>query len=141
MFGRDVITRFDRLKQNTLNTNNEMKCNKEIKKYKGKTTKKKLDIGVEVFIRDILNLTREDGKLVVQSRAQVDQIIKSGNFYNEVFNESLNETFYDGDFNNLKSKATDSKKETYHSETSEPSSTRRKRKCILPVRYRLIYII
>jgi len=38
MFGRDVITRFDRLKQNTLNTKNEMKCNNEKKNYKGKIT-------------------------------------------------------------------------------------------------------
>jgi hypothetical protein len=68
-------------------------------------------------------------------KRHVDQIIKSGHFYNEVFNESLNETFDDGDSNNVKDKVTDSNKETDHSETSEPSFTRIKRKCILPARY------
>lgn len=38
--------------------------------------------------------------------------------------------------NNVKDKVTDSNKETYHSETPEPSSTRNKRKCILTAKYR-----
>ncbi|XP_022182223.1 uncharacterized protein K02A2.6-like [Myzus persicae] len=109
----------------------------------------------EVFIRDYTKPNQRGWKVcsIVESlgrsvylckdqtndsihKRHVDQIIKSGIFYNEVFNESLNETFEDGGSNIVKDKVTDSNKETYHSETPEPSSTRIKRKCILPARYR-----
>ncbi|KAF0758597.1 Uncharacterized protein FWK35_00007498 [Aphis craccivora] len=101
----------------------------------------------EVFIRDYIKPNQRGWKVCSIVEIVVDQFICAkiklmivGNFYNEVCNESLNETFDDGDSNNVKDKVTDSNKETYHSKTPEPCSTRIKRKCILSAREVMLYM-